>query len=160
MTEFSEKILVMVDWMSRVLRQRESRSRSGRLRDLLEGSLTRTVAPPMRATGWWSKRWNQEGRWGRRGCRGGEIEQWGRNCSKLWGLRRWRRKRRQRCRGGQGWLGIRWGHIAGGFQWRCCCCWGEEERIGIVWRSGSNNRRKVLNRLWVRDLGLLCFILI
>ena len=50
----------MVDSIPRVLRRRESRSRSGRSRDLPEGSPTRAVAPPMSATGWWPSRWNQE----------------------------------------------------------------------------------------------------
>ena len=58
----------------------------------------------------WHRRWvsraggqsdgPKRGRWGRGGCRGGEIEWWGWNHSKLWKLRRRRRKQRQQCRGG------------------------------------------------------------
>ena len=44
--------------MPRVLQQRELRSR--RLRDLLEGSPTLAVVSPIRVTGWWPKRLNQE----------------------------------------------------------------------------------------------------
>ena len=29
-----------------------------------------------------------------------------------------------------------------------------------MWRSGSSNRCRILNRRWVRDLGLLYFVLI